>query len=44
MRAFTIPELRDWLLAAGFARVDAYDEEGRRFGPGAAKAVVVASC
>ena len=44
MRAFTIPELRDWLLAAGFAEVDAYDEEGRPFGPGAAKAVVVASC
>lgn len=28
VRMFTFPELRDWLLAAGFARVDAYGRDG----------------
>jgi len=28
VRMFTFPELRDWLLAAGFSRVDAYGRDG----------------
>jgi SAM-dependent methyltransferase len=28
VRMFTFPELRDWLLAAGFARVEGFDERG----------------
>lgn len=28
VRLFTFPELRDWLLAAGFATVDGYGEDG----------------
>lgn len=28
VRLFTFPELRDWLLAAGFAQVDAYGDDG----------------
>lgn len=29
VRMFTFPELRDWLLAAGFATVDGYGEDGQ---------------
>jgi SAM-dependent methyltransferase len=28
VRMFTFPELRDWLLAAGFSRVQGFDEQG----------------
>jgi hypothetical protein len=30
-RAFTAPELRDWLLQAGFARAEAYGADGGPF-------------
>ena len=32
IRLFTFPELRDWLLAAGFSKVDGFDQEGKTLG------------
>lgn len=42
LRVFTAPELRDWLLDAGFQAVDALDERGEPYGPGARRLVMLA--
>jgi SAM-dependent methyltransferase len=42
VRAPTLPELRDMLLAAGFASVEAFDERGEPFTSAARRLVVVA--
>jgi SAM-dependent methyltransferase len=41
-RLFTFTELRDWLLAAGFARVDGYGEDATPFSTTSARMVVTA--
>lgn len=38
----TFPELRDWLLAAGFSRVEAYGEDGEPFADEHRRLVAVA--
>lgn len=43
VRLFTFCELRDWLLAAGFDRVEGYDEKGLPFGLASGRMVVLAS-
>jgi ubiquinone/menaquinone biosynthesis C-methylase UbiE len=43
LRAFTFTELRDWLLAAGFSRVDACDARGEALTADSPRMVVVAS-
>ena len=42
VRQFTFPELRDWLLDAGFSTVDGYDERGEPFGTDSRRMIVVA--
>ena len=42
IRQFTLPEIRDWLLQAGFAWVEAVDGDGGPFLPSSAAMVVVA--
>lgn len=42
VRVFTVTELRDWLLASGFARVDAYGADGEPFSIDARRLIVVA--
>jgi SAM-dependent methyltransferase len=42
-RLFAFPELRDWLDAAGFARVEGYDSAGGRLSAGAQRMVVKAT-
>jgi SAM-dependent methyltransferase len=42
-RLFTFPELRDWLHAAGFTRVEAFDEQGEPFSLAARRMVVRAT-
>jgi SAM-dependent methyltransferase len=43
VRMFTFTELRDWLLAAGFSRVEGHDESGGRLGPDSQRMIVVAT-
>ena len=42
VRMFTYPELRDWLLQAGFTSVDVYGEEGTPFTLESRRMIVVA--
>jgi hypothetical protein len=42
-RLFGFPELRDWLLAAGFSAVSGYGEDGQPLNAGHQRMVVVAS-
>lgn len=42
-RLFGFPELRDWLLAAGFAAVAGYGEDGRPLTAGHSRMIVVAA-
>ena len=42
-RLFGFPELRDWLLAAGFATAAGYGEDGRPLTAGHRRMVVVAA-
>jgi len=42
IRTPTFPELRDWLLAAGFARVEAFGEDGEPFADAHHRLVAVA--
>ncbi len=42
VRLFTFTELRDWLLAAGFASVDGYGEDGAPFSPTSGRMIVIA--
>lgn len=42
VRMFTYPELRDWLLEAGFATVDGYGEDGEPLTPQHRRMIVVA--
>jgi SAM-dependent methyltransferase len=42
-RLFAFPELRDWLLAAGFSTVDGYGEDGTPLTSAHSRMVVVAS-
>jgi SAM-dependent methyltransferase len=42
-RLFGFPELRDWLLAAGFATVDGYGEDGQPLTAGHRRMVAVAA-
>lgn len=44
VRTPTFPELRAWLLAAGFAAVEAWDEQGRPFGVDSRRLIAVAHC
>jgi SAM-dependent methyltransferase len=41
-RMFAFPELRDWLLAAGFAHVSGYGEDGRELSADHQRMIVVA--
>ena len=41
-RLFGFPELRDWLLAAGFTAVAGYGEDGRPLTAGHQRMIVVA--
>jgi hypothetical protein len=41
-RLFSFPELRDWLLAAGFTAVGAYGEDGRALAADHKRMVLVA--
>lgn len=43
VRSFTFPELRDWLLDAGFSRVDGYGKEGEPFSLDSRRMIVVAT-
>ncbi|GAA2076607.1 class I SAM-dependent methyltransferase [Actinomadura alba] len=43
VRMFTFTELRDWLLDAGFTKVDGYDEIGEQLGPESNRMIVVAT-
>lgn len=43
VRMFTYPELRDWLLEAGFATVDGYGEDGEPLTPQHRRMIVVAT-
>jgi hypothetical protein len=43
VRALGVPELRDWLLDAGFARVDAYDETGESLTPDSRRMLTLAT-
>ncbi len=43
IRMPTFPELRDWLLAAGFASVEAFGEDGEPFAPKHFRMIAVAS-
>ncbi|MFC9977081.1 SAM-dependent methyltransferase [Spirillospora sp. NPDC127200] len=43
VRLFTFTELRDWLLAAGFAEVRGVDEMGEPFGPDSNRMIVIAT-
>ena len=42
VRLFTYTELRDWLLAAGFARTDGYGEDGAALSPTSRRLIVTA--
>lgn len=42
VRLFTFPELRDWLLAAGFATVDGYGEDGQPLTAASRRMITVA--
>jgi hypothetical protein len=42
-RLFGFPELRDWLLAAGFSAVSGYGEDGQPLNAGHQRMVIVAS-
>jgi hypothetical protein len=43
VRLFGYPELRDWLLRAGFTHVDAYGEDGEALHAGHARMIVSGS-
>lgn len=43
VRCFTFTELRDWLLAAGFARVDAFDRGGEELTSESRRMLVIAT-
>jgi hypothetical protein len=43
VRLFGYPELRDWLLGAGFTHVDAYGEDGEALHAGHARMIVSGS-
>jgi SAM-dependent methyltransferase len=43
VRMFTFPELRDWLLAADFSSVEAFDEQGAPLALGSRRMLVVAT-
>jgi hypothetical protein len=40
LRLPTVPEAEEWLRAAGFAEVDAFDERGEPFGPDARRLIL----
>ena len=42
VRLFTFTELRDWLLAAGFARADGHGENGSALSPTSLRLIVTA--
>jgi hypothetical protein len=42
VRLFAFPELRDWLLAAGFSRVEAFGEDGATFSAASRRLLAVA--
>jgi len=42
VRLFGFPEIRDWLLAAGFAKVAGYGEDGRPLTASHRRMIVVA--
>jgi hypothetical protein len=44
VRMFTYPELRDWLLAAGFTEVAGYGEDGEPLNAEHRRMIVVARC
>lgn len=44
VRTPTFPELRAWLLDAGFSSVEARDEQGRAFGVDSRRLIAVAHC
>jgi len=44
VRTPTFPELRAWLLDAGFSTVEAWDEQGRPFGVESRRLIAVAHC
>ncbi len=43
VRMFTFPELRDWLLSAGFSAIDGFDEEGAPLALESRRMLVVAT-
>ena len=43
VRTFTVPEIRDWLIAAGFSAFDALGSEGEPFSISSSRLVIVAT-